>query len=179
MSGADDLRSCFHFSSIMDSNLPATVTPVSALSEQVVRAFFSAHGLVVVFVPENEEIPGSYWGESEAGLIGHQLYLRADTPVHSALHEACHFICMDDARRQALHRDAGGSDTEENAVCYLQCLLADELQGYSMRQCFADMDAWGYTFVLGSASAWFERDSDDAQVWLRGQGLLPIVIIRS
>jgi hypothetical protein len=35
-------------------------------------------------------IPGSYFGESEAGLIGNRLYLRPDTPLHSALHEACH-----------------------------------------------------------------------------------------
>jgi hypothetical protein len=30
----------------------------------------------------------------------------------------------------------------------------------------ADMDAWGYTFRLGSARAWFERDADDARQWL-------------
>src|SRR4051794_10343933 len=66
------------------------------------------------------EIPGSYWGETEAGLIGNVLYARADTPVHSVLHEACHFICMNPERRVALNRDAGGDYDEENAVCYLQ-----------------------------------------------------------
>ena len=30
----------------------------------------------------------------------------------------------------------------------------------------SDMDAWGYTFRLGSASAWFEHDADDARRWL-------------
>ena len=44
-------------------------------------------------------IPGSYWGESEAGLIGDTLYLRRDTPLHSVLHEACHFVCMNAERR--------------------------------------------------------------------------------
>ena len=30
-----------------------------------------------------------------------------------------------------------------------------------------DMDAWGYTFRLGSARAWFEQDAADACIWLR------------
>ena len=77
-------------------------------------------------------IPGSYWGESEAGLIGNRIYFRPDTPLHSVLHEACHFICMDDARRTQLERDAGGDYDEENAVCYLQILLADELAGIGL-----------------------------------------------
>ena len=29
-----------------------------------------------------------------------------------------------------------------------------------------DMDAWGYTFRLGSAQAWFEQDATDAYDWL-------------
>ena len=93
--------------------------------------------------------------------------MRADTPVHSALHEACHYLLMDDARRATLERDAGGTDTEENAVCYLQCLLAAHLPGYSRARMFADMDAWGYHFILGSAAAWFAADSDDAVDWLQ------------
>ena len=32
---------------------------------------------------------------------------------------------------------------------------------------FADMDAWGYTFRLGSARAWFERDAEDAAAFLQ------------
>jgi hypothetical protein len=35
-----------------------------------------------------------------------------------------------------------------------------------------DMDAWGYSFRLGSARAWFERDADDARTFLRERGLL-------
>ncbi|HJY40731.1 MAG TPA: hypothetical protein VJ303_05840, partial [Steroidobacteraceae bacterium] len=91
---------------------------------------------------------------------------RADTPLHSVLHEACHFICMDDARRELLERDAGGDFDEENAVCYLQILLANEFEGTSSIQMCRDMDAWGYTFRLGSAQVWFEQDADDARRWL-------------
>jgi hypothetical protein len=117
-------------------------------------------------------IAGSYWGESEAGLIGDRLIVRPDTPVHSALHEACHFLCADAARRATLHTDAGGDDLEECAVCYLQILLADALPGYSRERMFADMDAWGYSFRLGSARAWFEADADDARAWLEQRGLV-------
>ena len=37
---------------------------------------------------------------------------------------------------------------------------------------FADMDAWGYTFRLGSSRAWFEQDAADARAWLRDSGLI-------
>ena len=105
---------------------------------------------------------------------GDTLYARADTPIHSILHEACHWICMPPERRAALHTDARGDDLEECAVNYLQVLLADELPGYSRARIFSDMDAWGYSFRLGSARAWFERDAEDARAWLRHRGLLDI-----
>jgi hypothetical protein len=117
-------------------------------------------------------IPGSYWGEHEAGLIGDNLYVRNSTPVHSALHEASHFVCMDPERRRHLERDAGGDHAEENAVCYLQILLADHVEGMDRRRMCADMDQWGYTFRLGSAQAWFEQDADDAREWLRRHGVI-------
>jgi hypothetical protein len=125
-----------------------------------------------VAVAAPEEIPGSYWGESEAGLIGNRIYFRPDTPLHSVLHEACHFICMDDARRAQLERDAGGDFDEENAVCYLQIVLAGEITGSGPQQMCSDMDAWGYTFRLGSALAWFERDADDARQWLQANRII-------
>ena len=53
------------------------------------------YGLTLARVADDTPIPGSYWGESEAGLIGQVIYARADTPVHSVLHEACHVLCMD------------------------------------------------------------------------------------
>ncbi len=148
------------------------VTPCSALPDHALADLLGRWGLSIVWLPADATIPGSYWGEPEAGLVGAQLYLRPDTPVHSALHEACHWICMDDARRAGLHTDAGGTDTEENAVCYLQCLLAEQLPGYSRAQVFADMDAWGYSFILGSAAAWFAGDVDDARSWLLANRLI-------
>jgi hypothetical protein len=126
-------------------------------------------------VPTGEAIPGSYWGDPEAGLIGDVLYLRPDTPLHSALHEAAHYVCMTPERRAALERDAGGDDAEENAVCYLQILWADRLPGAGRARLMADMDAWGYSFRLGSAARWFEEDAADAQAWLAARGLLPEV----
>jgi hypothetical protein len=117
-------------------------------------------------------IPGSYWGEREAGLIGSRIFAREDTPLHSLLHETAHYICMDPARRQDLHRDAGGDDAEECAVCYLQILLADAVPECGRERMWRDMDAWGYSFRLGSAQAWFERDAEDARQWLERRGLL-------
>lgn len=126
----------------------------------------------LVMLPDGSDIPGSHWGEPEAGLIGDQLLVRPDTPVHSALHEACHYICMDGERRAKLHTDAGGSAIEENGVCYLQILLADHVPGMDRARMLADMDAWGYSFRLGSARAWFEHDAEDAHDWLRQHRLV-------
>ena len=36
----------------------------------------------------------------------------------------------------------------------------------------ADMDAWGYTFRLGSAAAYVEGDADEAWAWLQRAGLV-------
>jgi len=122
--------------------------------------------------PAGAPIPASYWGECEAGLARGQVHARGDTPLHSILHESCHYICMDEARRQRLDTDAGSDDAEENAVCYLQVLLADELDGFGRERMFADMDRWGYSFRLGSSRAWFERDAADALDWLLRHQLL-------
>jgi hypothetical protein len=150
---------------------PAVVR-VSALGTDALRALFAGHGLQLRIVADDDEIPGSYWGETEAGLIGNVLYIRNDTPVHSALHEGCHWLCMDAARRAAVHTDANGDQDEEMAVCCLQALLADRIPGYSRAQLFADMDAWGYSFVLGSAAAWFAQERDESLDWLRRHRLI-------
>ena len=130
------------------------------------HARFAAGGLAVEWVPDTAPIPGSYWGECEAGLVGAALFVRADTPVHSALHEGCHFLCADVARRATLHTDAGGDTDEECAVCYLSILMADTLPGFGRDRMLADMDAWGYSFRLGSARRCCEEDSEDARAWL-------------
>lgn len=132
----------------------------------------AAYGLVVSWCEPGGAIPGTYWGEPEAGLIGSVLHLRRDTPLHSALHEAGHFICMDTQRRAGLHTDAGGSELEECAVCYLQILLAPWLPGITAERIQADMDAWGYTFRLGSAGAWFAADAEDARAFLAARGVI-------
>lgn len=149
-----------------------TVIPCAALDANALAAWVRRHGMRLCWVEAAAPIPGSYWGDEEAGLIGDQLYVRADTPVHSLLHELGHWLCMDADRRAAVHTDACGSDTEEHAVCFLQALLAHDLPGYSQAQLFADMDAWGYHFIKGSARAWFAEDSDDAQSYLTTHGLL-------
>lgn len=130
------------------------------------------YGLRLELLAAGEPIPGSYWGGSEAGLKGDRLYARPDTPVHSVLHEACHVICMTAERRAALDRDAGGDDLEESAVCYLQILLADVLRGVGRERLCADMDRWGYSFRLGGARAWFDRDAEDARRWLERMGIV-------
>jgi hypothetical protein len=131
----------------------------------------SRYGLQLHWREDGSDIPGSYWGESEAGLLGDTLYLRRDTPLHSALHEAAHYICMDQSRRTRLARDAGGDDPEECAACYLQILLADALPGAGRARLCADMDEWGYSFRLGSARTWFETDAEDARLWLLHAGI--------
>src|SRR5688572_12952912 len=121
-------------------------------------ALLARYGLVLARVADGEPIPGSYWGEDEAGLVGTTVYARADTPVHSLLHEACHLLVMPAERRTHVHTDATDSVAEEDATCCLQILLADALPGVGRDRLMADMDAWGYTFRLGSARAWFEHD---------------------
>jgi hypothetical protein len=135
------------------------------------EALLARYAIELIAIPDDAPIPGSYWGAPEAGIVGSRLYVRHDTPLHSALHEACHIICMDAARRATLHTDAGGNFAEEDAVCYLQIVLARAL-GIGAPAICTDMDSWGYTFRLGSAHAWFERDAGDARAWLVGHGLL-------
>ena len=137
------------------------------------QALLNRYQLQVVWVPDSESIPGSFWGDAEAGLIDNRLYVRGDTPVHSALHEACHYICMDAQRRHGLHTNAGGDYDEENAVCYLQILLAGYLPSpLNPARLMADMNSWGYSFRLGSAEAWFTQDADDARQWLERANLI-------
>lgn len=138
-----------------------------------VDALLETHGLRLERVADDAPIPGSYWGEPEAGLIGCTVYARADTPLHSLLHEACHLIVQPPERRAQVHTDATDSVAEEDATCYLQIVLADAIPGVGRERLMADMDAWGYTFRLGSARAWFEHDADDARRWLVERDLLP------
>ncbi len=137
------------------------------------RTLLAGYGLALQRVDDGAPIPGSYWGECEAGIIGATVYARADTPVHSLLHEACHLIVASPDRRAQIHTDASESQAEEDATCYLQIVLGDALPGVGRERVMADMDAWGYTFRLGSSRAWFESDAADARAWLLARDLLP------
>lgn len=149
--------------------MPITIAQLPA---ETLSRLLAPYGLNLSGQAQGRAIPGSYWGDSEAGLTGNTLHIRADTPVHSALHEACHYICMDSSRRASLHTDAGGDDAEECAVNYLQILLSDALPRVGRQRLCADMDAWGYSFRLGSALAWFNEDAQDAKQWLIREGLI-------
>jgi len=140
--------------------------------EGIIGELLGHFGLHYRLLLPGDSIPGSYWGDPEAGLVGDTLYALPGTPLHSILHEACHWICLDPPRRAGLHTDAGGDDAEENAVCYLQILLADAIPGVGRARLCADMDEWGYSFRLGSAGDWFARDAEDARDWLLHQGLI-------
>lgn len=148
------------------------VLTLHQIDVQALRALLAAHGLVLERVADGAAIPGSYWGEPEAGLIGCTVFVRGDTPVHSALHEACHLIVQPPERRALVHTDATDSVAEEDATCYLQIVLADALPGVGSARLMQDMDRWGYTYRLGSTRAWFEQDAEDARLWLQQRGLL-------
>jgi len=137
-----------------------------------VERLLAGYGLDLVIIEDGLDIPGSYWGDSEAGIIGETVYARRDTPVHSLLHEACHLIVLPPERRRAVHTDATDSVAEEDAVCVLQALLGDALPGVGRMRILADMDVWGYTFRTGSARTYYETDADEAWQWLAGRGLV-------
>ena len=145
---------------------------VNAIDRLALQVLLDRYGLGLQLVAVGEVIPGSYWGEREAGLMGSKIFARLDTPVHSVLHEGAHFICMTPERRAGLDTDAGGDHAEENAVCYLQIILAQYLPNVGRARMCRDMDEWGYTFRLGSAAQWFDQDAEDARAWLIGHGVL-------
>jgi hypothetical protein len=144
---------------------------LNAIDRLELELILDRYGLELILVAPEQVIPGSFWGEREAGLIGAKIYARLDTPVHSVLHESAHFICMTPERRAGLDTDAGGDDGEESAVCFLQILLAGLLPNVGRERMCRDMDDWGYSFRLGSAAMWFARDAEDAEQWLRQHNL--------
>lgn len=156
------------------STLPSDVLRLRDVSWVQLAALLHTYQLQLSRVPDEQPIPGSYWGESEAGIIGSMVYARSDTPVHSLLHEACHLIVLPAERRALVHTDATDSIDEEDATCYLQIVLADMLDGVGSQRLMHDMDAWGYTYRLGSTRAWFDQDAENACDWLTQRGLLPV-----
>ncbi|GGD38244.1 hypothetical protein [Pseudoxanthomonas indica] len=150
----------------------ASVLRVGQCDFAAQSALLALYGLQLHRVAAGEKIPGSFWGEPEAGVIAHNVYVRDDTPIHSMLHEACHLIVLTPERRASVHTDATDSDIEEDATCYLQILLADGLPGVGRDRLMSDMDAWGYSFRLGSTANWFAGDAEDARLWLGERDLL-------
>jgi len=126
------------------------VARLGDVDEIEVSRLLSRYELRLIQAGDGAPIPGSYWGESEAG----------------------HFVCMTPGRRLQLYRDAGGDDLEESAVCYLQVLLAEYVSALSRAQLFGDMDRWGYSFRLGSTERWFRNDAEDARRWLAREGVI-------
>ena len=149
-----------------------TVLRVSDVAIDSVRALLHRFELSLEIQAPDENISGSFWGDSEAGIVATIVYVRDDTPIHSLLHEASHVICMTPERREGLNKDAGGDDLEEAAVCFLQILLADHIAEVGSERLMRDMDSWGYSFRLGSTRRWFEDDAEDARTWLLAQRLI-------
>jgi hypothetical protein len=149
-----------------------SILRLADIDQHAVETLLAHYGLSLTRVAAGEAVPGSFWGDEEAGIIGHTVYARGDTPIHSVLHEAGHLIVLPPERRAEVHTDATDSIEEEDAVCYLQIVLGDALPGVGRARIMADMDAWGYTFRLGSARAWFEQDAENARTWLIEHGLL-------
>lgn len=154
-----------------DIDAADTVLRVGQLGFVAPTALLATFGLHLERVADGEPIPGSFWGDEEAGIIGTTVYARDDTPVHSLLHEAGHLIVLPAERRPDVHTDATDSIEEEDATCYLQIVLADRLPDVGRERLMADMDAWGYSFRLGSTRAWFENDADNARAFLAERGL--------
>jgi hypothetical protein len=149
----------------------STVMRMGEIGFDLPAALLGRFDLQLQRVATGAPIPGSFWGDEEAGIIGTTVYVRDDTPVHSLLHEAGHLIVLPPERRAAVHTDATDSIEEEDATCYLQIVLADELPGVGRARLMADMDAWGYSFRLGTTRAWFEHDAENARDFLKARGL--------
>jgi hypothetical protein len=147
---------------------------LNAIDRLGLELLLDRYGLALQLVAPEEVIPGSYWGDREAGLISAKIFARLDTPLHSVLHESAHFICMTPERRAGLDTNAGGDDAEEGAVCYLQVLLADTLPNVGQERMCRDMDEWGYSFRLGRTALWFAEDAEDARDWLIRHGLIDL-----
>ncbi|MEL6302223.1 MAG: hypothetical protein AAFV47_09110 [Pseudomonadota bacterium] len=138
----------------------------NAASCRALQSVFSLARLQICVHPADASLPGSYWGDSEAGITDRCIHVRADTPLHSLLHEACHVVCASVANRNGFVGDAKGDDDEESAVCFMQIQLAEALPGVGARRICQDMDAWGYSFREGSAFAFLHGDGAGAAAWL-------------
>src|SRR5690606_24263345 len=83
------------------------VLEVGELAPGALERFLEPWGIEVVWVEADAPIPSSYFGAPEAGIRGSSVFVRPDTPVHSALHEAFHLVCAGRERRATIDTDAG------------------------------------------------------------------------
>ncbi len=69
-----------------------------------------------------------------------------------------------------------GCSIEIDSQCqfFISVKQNQQVPGFGRAAMCADMDAWGYTFRLGSAARWFEEDATDAREWLAARGLLAL-----
>ena len=87
----------------------ADVVRLADIGVDAPASLLARYGLQLERVAAGTPIPGSYWGDEEAGIIGHTVYARDDTPIHSLLHEACHLLVLPAERRTAVHTNATDS----------------------------------------------------------------------
>lgn len=56
---------------------------VSDVPRATLDALLHRYGLQLELQDSGAAITGSFWGDSEAGIVGRLVYVRPDTPVHS------------------------------------------------------------------------------------------------
>jgi len=79
-----------------------------------------------------EIIPGSYWGEREAGLMGSKIFARLTRPyIRAARGGPFHLHDAGAARPDWI--PMRGDHAEENAVCYLKIHIGAVAAGTSAR----------------------------------------------
>ncbi len=135
------------------------VTSLGDIEPAAIERLLTAFGLSLAGVAPGASIPGSYWGDSEAGLVGDRLFARADTPVHSLLHELGHYVCMDPtAARCARHRCGRRRRRGSGRVLPAGVARRRACEASAASAASRDMDTWGYSFREGSARAWLAGD---------------------
>jgi len=96
---------------------------VNAIDRLPLEVMLDRYGLAFVLAAPEEVIPGSYWGEREAGLMGSRSSPGSTRRcIRCCTGRAISSACRPSGRA-GLDTDAGGDDAEENAVCYLQILI--------------------------------------------------------
>ncbi len=60
-----------------------TVLAVPDVPLASIEALLARYDLTLQLQADNEAITGSFWGDSEAGIVGQTVFVRNDTSVHS------------------------------------------------------------------------------------------------